>query len=286
MDEAGAARPVHRWRASLTVLTVVFLFFAPAFQPGVQFLHRDQGRLHHPVKQYVAEELARGRFPQWIPEAGLGMPVVAGTVDMMLHPFHLLLVTLPFELGLTLWLVAAVALAGLGARWLAGLLGASEAGGLAAGLAFALSGYLVSSTDNMQYLSTAAAIPWLLGATLQFTRSPGPAPAAGLLAASFLAAAGGDPQGWGSWPRPAGIRRAGGWRCWPASGWRWPGLAPPALPGRGWGAPPPRSGWPWPARRRCWCRWRSGPRPPRAASRSTGSSTCSSRCSPSGWSSW
>jgi hypothetical protein len=197
MAEAGAADATSRWRASLIITAVVFLFFAPAFRAGVQFLHRDQGRLHHPVKLYVAEELRRGHFPQWVPEAGLGMPVVAGTVDMMLHPFHLLLVLLPFELGLTLWLVAAVALAGLGAGWLARLMGAGEAGGVAAGLAFALSGYVVSSTDNMQYLSTAAAIPWLLGTMLQFSRNPGPGRAAGLLAASFLAAAGGDPQGWG-----------------------------------------------------------------------------------------
>ncbi len=210
MAEPGAAGAPPRWRSPLVVTAVVLLFFAPAFQPGVQFLHRDQGRLHHPVKQYVAEELARGHFPQWIPEAGLGMPVVAGTVDMMLHPFHLLLVALPFELGLKLWLVGAVVLGGLGARWLAGLLGAGEAGGLAAGLGFALSGYLVSSTDNMQYLTTAAALPWLLGAILQFTRRPGPGPAAGLAAASFLAAAGGDPQGWGL-ALPAGLGLALHW---------------------------------------------------------------------------
>jgi len=41
-------------------------------------------------------------------------------------------------------------------RW-GRLMGAGEAGSAAAGLAFALSGYVVSSTDNMQYLSTAAA---------------------------------------------------------------------------------------------------------------------------------
>jgi hypothetical protein len=197
MAEPGAAGAPSRWRSPLVIAAVVFLFFAPAFRAGVQFLHRDQGRLHHAMKLYVAEELRRGRFPQWVPEAGLGMPVVAGTVDMMLHPFHLLLLLLPFELGLTLWLVAAVVLAGLGARWLARRLGAGEPAALAAGLAFALSGYLVSSTDNMQYLSTAAAIPWLLGTILQLSRRPAPGPAAGLLAASFLAAAGGDPQGWG-----------------------------------------------------------------------------------------
>lgn len=192
MSPPGTAR-----RHALLLAAAVALFFAPAFHPGLQFLHRDQGRLHQPLKAYVAGELARGHVPQWIPELGLGMPVVAGTADGMQHPFHLLLLALPFELGLKLWLVLSVWLAGLGAAALARRLGCDPPAALVAGAAFAFSGFVVSSTDNMVYLSAMALVPWLLAAGLAHAARGGAWRLLGVGGASFLCAAAGDPQGWG-----------------------------------------------------------------------------------------
>jgi hypothetical protein len=59
-----------------------------------------------------------------------------------------------------------------------------------------LSGFVVSSTDNLTYLTTLAAAPWLLAAAHLATSAGGPGPLLGVAFASFLTAAGGDPMGW------------------------------------------------------------------------------------------
>jgi hypothetical protein len=59
-----------------------------------------------------------------------------------------------------------------------------------------LSGFVVSSTDNLTYLSTLAAAPWLLAAAHAAAITGGPLALLGVAAASFLTAAGGDPMGW------------------------------------------------------------------------------------------
>jgi hypothetical protein len=172
------------------------LLFAPALLGGGQFLYRDAGRMHHPVKRWIAEELRRGHLPEWNPYAGMGVPVVATAVDAPLHPLNLLLVALPFETAFKAWVLLSVLGAGLGAAAWARRLGRSPVGAAAAGLAFMLSGFVVSSTDNLTYLTTLAAAPWLLAAAHLAVTKGGPAPLLAVTAASFLTAAGGDPMGW------------------------------------------------------------------------------------------
>lgn len=176
---------------------VLALFFAPAILSSDQFLYRDAGRMHWPIKRHVAERLRRGQLPEWNPYLGLGVPMVAGAVDAVQHPFNLLLVALPFEVGFKLWtLLSYLVAAGGGYAW-ARRLGRSEPASLAAGLAFALSGFLVSSSDNHTYLTTLAALPWLFAAAHGWLERPGAGRLALLGLASGLCAAGGDPQAWG-----------------------------------------------------------------------------------------
>lgn len=192
----GTRAPQEALKALLLVSAVVAVFFARAWTTDLQFAFRDTGRMHLPVKAWIAGELSRGHLPEWNPYAGLGAPVVANAIDAPLHPFNLLLVALPFQLGFKLWILLSFVLAGTGAWWWARLLGHRPAGAALAALAFTLSGYLVSSTDNVTYLTAIATLPWVLGAGHRYARDGGPLALLGVAAASLLAAAAGDPQSW------------------------------------------------------------------------------------------
>ncbi|HEY6106533.1 MAG TPA: hypothetical protein VIV59_11155, partial [Anaeromyxobacteraceae bacterium] len=91
---------------------------------------------------------------------------------------------------------------------------------LACGLCFALSGHLVSSSDNLHYLTTLAAVPLLLAAAHAWIARGGPGRLFLLGGASALCAAGGDPQGWGlavaALPLLALALVERGGRSWPA----------------------------------------------------------------------
>ncbi len=197
---------------------VLAVFFAPAIFSRDQFLYRDAGRMHWPVKHYVAEQLGHGHLPEWNPYVGLGVPFVAGAIDSVQHPFNLLLLLLPFAVGFKLWVLLSYLVAASGGYAWARQLGRSWHASLAAGLAFALSGFLVGSSDNLTYLTTLAALPWVFAAAHALLERGGPGRLALLGLASGLCAAGGDPQAWGFavvlLPGYAVVMtRRGGWRA-------------------------------------------------------------------------
>jgi hypothetical protein len=192
-----ARRLVRRAAAPLALAALCLLFFAQVLPSGWQFLFRDTGRMHWPVKRWIAEELSRGHFPQWNPYAGAGVPLVAGAVDAPLHPFNALLVLLPFDVAFKAWVILSALAAGLGALAWARRLGADPPAALLAGAGFMLSGFVVSSTDNLQYLSAVAAAPWILAAGHAWATHGGPGRLALAAVASFVGAAAGDPMGWG-----------------------------------------------------------------------------------------
>lgn len=184
-------------RALAVIAAVLATFFAPAIFSASQFLFRDAGRMHWPMKRYIAERLRDGHLPEWNPYLGLGVPMVAGAVDAVQHPFNLLLVALPFEIGFKLWVLLSYLVAATGGYAWARRLGRGWHASVAAGLAFALSGFLVSSSDNLTYLTTLAALPWLFASAHAWLELGGAGRLAILALASGLCAAGGDPQAWG-----------------------------------------------------------------------------------------
>lgn len=191
------ARRRERLGATAILSLALALFFAPALVGSGQFLSRDAGRLHAPVKRYLAGRLSSGELPQWNPYDGLGAPVVAGAVDAPQHPFNLLLVGLPFDLGFKSWVLLSYLLAAAGGFAWASALRHSFHASLAAGLAFSLSGVLVSTSDNLTYLTAFATLPWIFASAHRWMERGGTGRLALLGVASACAAAAGDPQSWG-----------------------------------------------------------------------------------------
>lgn len=189
--------PIRRALPALLLLAALSSFFSPALLTREQFLYRDNGRMHWPVKEYLALRLRKGELPQWNPYTSLGAPLLAGAVDAVEHPFNLLFLLLPFPLAFKAWGLLSFALAAFGAFAWARALSGSRPAALAAGLGFALSGPLVGASDNLTYLTTLAAVPWVFAAAQRLVKSPGPLSLLLLALASALCAAGGDPQAWG-----------------------------------------------------------------------------------------
>lgn len=194
----GSPAPTRGTRAryvALGLAAALLVFYGPALGGG-RFLYRDTGRMHVPVKQFIGEELRAGRMPAWNPYYSMGMPIVGAAVDSVLHPFTVLPALFPTHVAVTLWVLLSHLLAGLGAWAWARRLGAEPAGALAGGFAFMLTGFLVSSTDNLTYLTAFATAPWIFAAGDLWVARGTPGPLAALAVASWLGAAAGDPQGW------------------------------------------------------------------------------------------
>jgi len=155
----------------------------------------DAGRMHYPIKVFLGERLRAGELPLWYPYDGLGAPFIANGVTAVFHPLVFWSLTFSPEAALTLSLISCVLVGQCGCYWLARRLGAGPAGAACAGIAFAASGTLLSSLNNLTFLCGAAAFPvWLasLHTAVVGRRIWGLATAAFALAFTLLA---GDFQG-------------------------------------------------------------------------------------------
>lgn len=119
-------------------------------------------------RDLVLRSWSRGELPLWNPSELGGIPLLANSQSGALYPPHVLLglmrVPTPLALNLLAWLH--LALAGLGAAWLARRLGANEAGALVAGGVFALSPWMLAWAPLGTVVATAAWIPWVAAAAL------------------------------------------------------------------------------------------------------------------------
>src|SRR3989454_2591606 len=115
-------------------------------------IHRDALRFYLPIKQHLIERLSAGELPQWFPYDALGRPFIGVTVTGVFHPFTALYFFLPVPDAYRASTLLCCLAAGLGAFALGRTLEFSRWAALVAGIAFTLSGYIVSLTDNLLYL--------------------------------------------------------------------------------------------------------------------------------------
>jgi len=160
----------HGRNKSLTVSAVVLLlgitlgFYYGLWWPGLVLIKRDAYRFFIPLKQYMIERLAAGGLPQWFPYEALGRPFIGATHTGVFHPFTALYLLLPVHDAYRAATLISCLLAALGAFTLGRMLALSRAGALVAGLVFALSGYVVSLTDNLTYLYSTCLLPFFCAA--------------------------------------------------------------------------------------------------------------------------
>lgn len=145
--------PRDRWRTLLCALILLALptvafwrLWLPAPTERLSFHHGDFTNQHFPMRSFVAREYREGRLPLWSPYTLAGEPSVAESLYAAFYPLGLweaVWEELPF-LALELEALACLGLAGAftflfvreatGSRW----------GGLVAGVAFGMGGFLTS----------------------------------------------------------------------------------------------------------------------------------------------
>ena len=180
---------------ALGIAVLLALVGGEAVLPGTYLSRRDTFRLHLPLREFVVRELDAGRFPTWNDLDGLGVSVPGTAIAAVMHPLQVLLAVLPPDVALKWQVLLCLVFAGLGAGLLARRLGGTEATWWLAGIAYATSGYLVSSTDNFTYLHGAALLPWALFTAERLAQRPSLARAVGLGGVLALGVHGGDVQG-------------------------------------------------------------------------------------------
>src|SRR5690242_4971506 len=212
--EGGTSIAVHgkRWRSDLAVAVLfaalALAFVGPALLPGRALLpidalfeyppwqaHAENFGIslpHNPLiadailqnyswKRLARESFAQGELPLWNPYILAGQPFMASGQNGSLYPLGVLFYVLPLAsaygwfIALHLWIGA------MGACWLARVLGATQLGGIIAGLTFGFCGYLVVSFLWPMVVSTAVWLPALL-AVIEWQVQRGPRLAARAIA--------------------------------------------------------------------------------------------------------
>ncbi len=145
------------------VCASVLLVFAPVLGGERTLARRDTDRLYAPMRALVVDALRASRLPLWNPHESMGKALFAEGMHSVLHPVSLLgAFVAPSSVDFLI--LAYLLAAALGSFALGRTLGASRPAAAGTGIAFALSGYVVSMTGNLVFLAGAASLPWVVAA--------------------------------------------------------------------------------------------------------------------------
>ena len=145
--------------AVAALVGITLIFYYGLWRPGLVVIKRDSYSFYPPLKQYLIERLSAGELPHWFPYDSLGRPFIGATHTGIFHPFTALYLLLPVHDAYRTTTLLTCLLAALGAFALGRTLNFSRTGSLLAGLAFALSGYVVSLTESVLYLYSICMLP-------------------------------------------------------------------------------------------------------------------------------
>ncbi len=173
----------NRWKRRLTPRLLLWLaplaLLSPALRPGYALFWGTASLQFIPWHWWAWQTLRQGHLPLWNPLLGGGAPLLANYQSALLYPPNWLLVPFAALGGLEgmAWahgLLAAAHLifAGLGMARLLDDFNALEPAPTVAGLAYALSGYLVARLGFFSINAATAWLPWLLWASRGVAQQP------------------------------------------------------------------------------------------------------------------
>ncbi|HZC67747.1 MAG TPA: YfhO family protein, partial [Nitrospirales bacterium] len=145
--------------AIAVLLGIMLAFYHGLWLPGLVLIKRDAYGVFLPLKQHLIERLSAGELPQWFPYDALGRPFIGATATGVFHPFTALYFFLSIPDAYRASTLLSCLLAAIGAFLLGRVLRFSRTGALLTGIVFALSGYIVSLTDNIVYLYSICVLP-------------------------------------------------------------------------------------------------------------------------------
>ena len=149
-------------RFGLFLGVVLAAAFANVLLGGSSFYYRDFGIFGYPLAFYHKECFWHGEFPLWNPFNSLGLPFLAQWNTLALYPGSLLYLLLPLPWSLNFFCLAHLWFAGMGMYALARRWTSQPFSACVAGLAFSLSGLLLSSLKWPNNIAVLAWMPWVV----------------------------------------------------------------------------------------------------------------------------
>jgi uncharacterized membrane protein (UPF0136 family) len=170
-DKIVAMKKPHFEKYKLIVLAVVpFILFAPIYLSSKAMFWGTPATQFVPWREIAWEIFKDGQIPLWNPLLGMGAPLLANYQSAIFYIPNWIFFILDEigGIGALAWvqapLVAAhLAWAGLGMAYLARKIGLSIRSQIISGLAFGLSGYLVSRAGFQSLNSAVVWLPWIIG---------------------------------------------------------------------------------------------------------------------------
>ncbi|MCF6210310.1 MAG: YfhO family protein [Gammaproteobacteria bacterium] len=157
----------------LLALAVLWLVWGPLVN-GHALYFRDLQVFFIPLKQFLADALARGELPFWNPGVSMGTPYFAEMQTAVLYPASWLLLLADGNHGIGLLLAFHLLLAAAGAYGLTRSMGLAAPAALASAAVFSLGGCMLSSVNMINFMQALAWLPWVLWAFERDARTPGP----------------------------------------------------------------------------------------------------------------
>jgi len=158
--------PADAWltpgRFALVLAGLIAAFFPDVLFAGKTFVFRDYGIFTYPLAYYQRESFWHGEIPLWNPLNNCGIPFLAQWGTAVLYPLSLIYVLLPLTVGLNVFILAHLFLAGLGMYWLASRWSGNRLAGAVAGIAFAFNGMMLNNLMWVGYLAALAWMPWVI----------------------------------------------------------------------------------------------------------------------------
>lgn len=144
-------------------------FSKPAPEAPWDVLQADGVLQFYVWRDLVFDSWRKGELPGWNPYQLAGTPLLANSQSGALYPPHVLAAFAGLSTGLAIVLLAwfHLAVAGVGTYLLARSLGAGRPGALTAGVAFALSPFLIGWISLASVGATCAWIPWAMAAVVR-----------------------------------------------------------------------------------------------------------------------
>lgn len=169
---------------------------APVTGETWDVLSADGALQFYAWRDLVFEGWHTGQIPLWNPYQFCGTPLLANSQSAPFYPLHILVGLLGLPTGGAMVVLAwfHLAVAGLGARFLARALGASDGGSTLAGFFFGTSLFLSAWAALPSVGTTVCWVPWAMGCALTMTRRANVMSACGLAASVAMSFLGGHLQ--------------------------------------------------------------------------------------------
>ncbi len=148
----------------LFLAVLIFIFFSRLLLSDYIYYFKDFFRYFYPTRFFASLWIREGIIPLWNPYNSCGMPFLAALQSQVLYPFSFIIYFLPINLGIKLFIVIHLFLAGIFTYLLMQQWKMRKISSLVASIVYIFSGYFISVVDILNILVTITWIPFIFWA--------------------------------------------------------------------------------------------------------------------------